>query len=61
MLKIIGVIGSSESKFVKLCTPLGKWIAQNGYHLINGAGAGCMTAIAKAFIKVPNRKRRICA
>ncbi len=55
-LQIIGVIGSGEKTYLELSSPIGKWIAENGYHLVNGAGAGVMTAVAKAFIEVPNRK-----
>ncbi len=55
-LTVIGVIGSGKETHSKLSVPLGKWIAQNDFHLINGAGAGTMTAVAKAFTEVPNRK-----
>jgi uncharacterized protein (TIGR00725 family) len=55
-LPIIGVIGSGEKTYFELSSPIGKWIAENGYHLVNGAGAGSMAAVAKAFTEVPNRK-----
>lgn len=55
-LSIIGVIGSGGETHSELSVPLGKWIAENDFHLINGAGAGTMTAVAKAFTEVPDRK-----
>jgi uncharacterized protein (TIGR00725 family) len=55
-LSIIGVIGSGEKTYSEFSVPLGQWIAKNGYHLINGAGAGTMTSVARAFTGVPERK-----
>jgi len=53
---IIGVIGSGGQAYTELSVPLGQWIAQNGFYLINGGGDGTMTAVAKAFTEVPQRK-----
>jgi uncharacterized protein (TIGR00725 family) len=55
-LLIIGVIGSGEKPYLELSSPLGQWIAKNGFHLVNGGGAGTMIAVAKAFTEVPQRK-----
>jgi uncharacterized protein (TIGR00725 family) len=55
-LSIIGVIGSGGKTYSELSAPLGQWIAENGFHLINGGGAGTMTAVARAFTEVSNRK-----
>lgn len=55
-LPIIGVIGSGGKTYSELSSPLGQWIAKNEFHLINGGGAGTMTAVAKAFTEVSDRK-----
>ena len=55
-LPIIGIIGSGSKPYSGLSGPLGIWIAQNGYHLVNGGGSGVMTTAAKAFTEVSNRK-----
>ena len=47
--KIVGVIGSGSHRHEALSVPLGKWLAEQGYHLINGGGTGAMEATAKAF------------
>ena len=54
--KIIAVIGSGSMKHPRLSTPLGQWLAENGYNLINGGGFGVMYSTAKAFCSVKNRR-----
>lgn len=48
-LPIIGVMGSHEDSWEEYARPLGKMIAHHDYHLLTGAGAGAMTAVAKHF------------
>jgi len=52
---IIGVMGSHSKEWEELATPIGKMIAEHGYHLLTGAGAGVMTAVAKAYTEVSDR------
>lgn len=56
MRKMVAVIGSGNDELTHLSQPLGRWLAENGYSLINGGGSGVMTATAKAFCSVENRK-----
>ena len=53
---IIGVMGSSETPWEKYATPIGTLIADHDYRLLTGAGAGVMTAVAKAFCETPGRQ-----
>ena len=55
-LPIIGVMGSHEEPWTEYSAALGKLIAQRGYHLLTGGGAGVMTAVAQEFVKVRGRK-----
>ncbi len=52
---IIGVMGSHDKKWTEFAEPLGEMIANFDYHLLTGAGAGVMTAVAKGFTSVQNR------
>ena len=54
--KMVAVIGSGNDGLTHLSQPLGRWLAENGYSLINGGGNGVMAATAKAFCSVENRK-----
>ena len=54
--KMVAVIGSGDEKYSHLSTPLGRWLAENGFSLVNGGGAGVMVSTAKAFCSVQNRK-----
>jgi uncharacterized protein (TIGR00725 family) len=54
-LPIIGVMGSHDKDWTELAVPVGRMIADFGYHLLTGAGAGAMTAVAKAFTEVEPR------
>lgn len=53
---VIGVMGSRKQGWDAYAAPLGQLIAQRGYHLLTGGGAGVMTAVAKAFVEAPDRK-----
>lgn len=53
---IIGVMGSHEKSWEEYAIPVGELIANRGYNLLTGAGAGVMTAVAKGFTDVNNRK-----
>jgi len=52
---VIGVMGSGTDRHEALATPLGRWIAEQGYHLLTGAGGGVMAAVAEAFVSVERR------
>jgi uncharacterized protein (TIGR00725 family) len=54
-LPIVGVMGSHEREWEEYAEPLGRMIADFGYHLLTGAGAGAMTAVAKSFTSVHPR------
>ncbi len=53
---IIGVMGSSTEPWTDYARPVGELIAQRGYHLLTGAGAGVMSEVCKAFQSVEERK-----
>ncbi|MFQ5716667.1 MAG: molybdenum cofactor carrier protein [Nitrospinales bacterium] len=52
---VIGVVGSGSQPHLHLSAPLGKWLGESGYDLINGGGRGVMEAVAQAFAEVPER------
>lgn len=52
---IIGVMGASEMPYEDLSTVVGRLVAEFGHHLLTGAGAGVMTAVAKAYTEYPDR------
>ncbi len=53
---IVGVMGSHENAWPEFADPVGKLIAERGYNLLTGAGAGVMTQVAESFTKVEERK-----
>ncbi len=53
------VIGSGSDPHTALSEPLGRWLAEKGFDLVNGGGAGVMGAVAKAFSEVKSRKGRV--
>ena len=55
-LPIVGVMGSSAEEHVDLALPLGKWLAEEGVHLLTGAGEGVMAAVSRAFHEVEGRR-----
>ena len=54
-LPIIGVMGSGIEEHDTKSGPLGKWIAENNFHLLTGGGGGVMTSVSRAFTSVENR------
>lgn len=55
-IKIIGVMGSGTEPHKRLSEPLGRLIAESGYHLLTGGGYGVMAEVSKAFCAVRERK-----
>lgn len=53
---VVGVIGSGQMSHQRLAEPLGVWLAEQGYHLLTGGGAGVMTAVSAAFHAVSPRE-----
>ena len=47
---VIGVMGSGSAPFPQLALPLGRWIARQGWSMINGGGGGVMTSTAQGFV-----------
>jgi uncharacterized protein (TIGR00725 family) len=54
--RIIGVMGSGVERHEALAVPLGRWIAERGYHLLTGGGAGVMEAVGEGFASVAGRR-----
>lgn len=52
---IIGVMGSSEHEHRDRAERLGRWVAEQGFHLLTGAGRGVMTAVSRGFSVVDGR------
>ena len=52
---VIGVMGSGVEAHSALAVPLGRWLAQQGFHLLTGGGAGVMAAVGRAFAEVADR------
>ena len=52
---IVGVMGSGVESHEDLAAPLGRAIAENGWHLLTGAGRGTMTATSRAFAETAKR------
>ena len=55
----VAVIGSGSESHVSLAEPLGKWLAGQGYDLINGGGGGVMAAVSQSFAQVADRRGRV--
>jgi uncharacterized protein (TIGR00725 family) len=55
-LKIVGVMGSGKDEFKELAQAAGQAVAESGYHLLTGAGAGVMRVAAQAFVQSSDRK-----
>ncbi len=53
---IVGVMGSHENSWEEYSTIIGELIARRGYNLLTGAGGGVMSAVARSFTDVENRK-----
>ncbi len=55
-LPVIGVMGSGTEPYEKFVAPLGRWLAQNGFHLLTGGGGGVMASVSRAFTAVRQRQ-----
>ncbi|MAF98194.1 MAG: hypothetical protein CMH26_06130 [Micavibrio sp.] len=55
-LPIVGVMGSHEEEWLEYADPVGDMLARKGFHLLTGAGDGVMTAVARSFTQVKDRK-----
>lgn len=55
-LPIVGVMGSGSEPHEDLSLPVGRMIAENGWHLLTGGGGGVMEAVARAFCAVEDRR-----
>lgn len=53
---IVGVMGSHEEAWEEFSAPVGRLLAQRGFHLLTGAGGGVMTAVAQAFTAIEERE-----
>ncbi|MCY4028265.1 MAG: hypothetical protein OXH75_18370 [Acidobacteria bacterium] len=52
---VVGVMGSGRDPHADRAHRVGIWLAQAGYHLLTGGGAGVMAAVTEAFVGVPDR------
>lgn len=52
---VVGVMGSGVSEHTDLAEPLGKWVAEQGFHLLTGGGGGVMRSVSRAFCSVDTR------
>src|SRR5262245_26116144 len=55
-LPIVGVIGSGTDAHQVRAAELGSWLANQGVHLLTGAGQGVMAAVSRAFAETAGRK-----
>ncbi len=55
-LPIVGVMGSGSRPYVERASPLGRWLAECGVHLLTGGGGGVMATVSKSFYDTPNRR-----
>ncbi|TWT31582.1 SLOG cluster 4 domain-containing protein [Blastopirellula retiformator] len=58
-LPIIGVMGSGKKVHGELADELGAWIANAGYNLLTGGGAGEMKSVSESFFNVEDRAGRV--
>ena len=55
-LPIVGVIGSGREPHEERAGPLGRWLAEQGVHLLTGGGGGVMESVSRAFYAVRPRR-----
>jgi uncharacterized protein (TIGR00725 family) len=55
-LPIVGVMGSGTAPHTERAGAVGRWLAQQGVHLLTGGGGGVMAAVSRAFFEVPDRR-----
>lgn len=54
-IPVIGVMGASAAAHADLAEPVGRLIAQCGFHVLTGAGPGVMESVLKGFTSVSPR------
>jgi uncharacterized protein (TIGR00725 family) len=55
-LPIVGVMGSGSEAHEAAASRLGRWLAEEGVHLLTGGGGGVMAAVSHAFHETPGRE-----
>jgi uncharacterized protein (TIGR00725 family) len=55
----VGVMGSGTAEHDEYARPVGEALADMGVNLLTGGGGGVMTAVSRAFTRMPSR-RGIC-
>jgi uncharacterized protein (TIGR00725 family) len=55
-LPIVGVMGSGTEAREPESSLLGRWLAEEGVHLLTGGGGGVMAAVSRAFHETPGRR-----
>ncbi len=55
-LQVVGVMGSGTCPHKVRARKVGRWLAEEGVHLLTGGGGGVMAAVSEAFCSVPDRK-----
>ena len=58
-LPIVGVMGSGTESHTERAQEVGRWLAQEGVHLLTGGGGGVMSAVSQTFAQTPNRTGQI--
>ena len=56
---VIGVMGSGADSHPVRAAAIGGWIAENGFHLLNGGGGGVMASVSRAFFEHSPRAGRV--
>lgn len=54
-LPVVGVMGSGDNEHATRAEEIGRWLATQPVHLLNGGGNGVMRVVSRAFQEVPNR------
>ena len=55
-LPIVGVMGSGREPHRERAQAVGRWLAQEGVHLLTGGGGGVMAAVSQAFCETSGRR-----
>jgi uncharacterized protein (TIGR00725 family) len=53
---LVAVMGSGSVEYREMAEPLGRWLAESGYDLLTGGGAGVMGAVCRGYAAVPGRR-----
>lgn len=54
-LPVVGILGSGDEEHAAKAEAIGRWLAAERVHLLNGGGKGVMEAVSRAFCAVPSR------